>query len=435
VFVFAFFCSLSLFLSSIYLQMTTLTSIESSVRNTTQNVTVTHGWILLGVCIVIMVIWASWHRLRTSERLRALRNLTQLSDRDVEAYHNSYKQIFEDNTMVSSLRDYEHNVPPAPFRIQHGDVSAQSRSTVDCYQVLNLLCALGNVKKMYIPKSVDPKQSLVTNQELQEKSVAQMLFPESTSHSADHHSEPRPPPSDRSVQKLLELGCGCGRIAHHMAQITGCHVTGVNIDRSQIADASEYARDTNMSDRLTFVLGDFNAPLPFEDSTFDGIYDLGGFTTFIRTYDHVFAELHRVLRPGGRVVLSDGVLLDKFDTQNERHMHLLAKSRPVMAGGAFLHYKYFEDIARRAGFHVEQSGSGDVRTRGSTAPDLPTLEREHAHFGLLQWAVKWGVRMCLLPKYMNGLLERVRDGGEELVTMEREGLLTMVWDFVFVKEG
>ncbi len=43
---------------------------------------------------------------------------------------------------------------------------------------------------------------------------------------------------------LLELGCGRGRIAHHVARLTGAKVVGLNIGDDQIANAIDYANTT-----------------------------------------------------------------------------------------------------------------------------------------------------------------------------------------------
>ena len=89
--------------------------------------------------------------------------------------------------------------------------------------------------------------------------------------------------------------------------------------------------------------------MPFDDNTFDAIYDFAAFTGFINNYN-VFNELYRVLKQGGTLFLVDVVLLDNFDKNNNEHMQLMSTSRMVMAGGVYLHYKYFEDMGIKSGF-------------------------------------------------------------------------------------
>ena len=116
---------------------------------------------------------------------------------------------------------------------------------------------------------------------------------------------------------------------------------------------------------------------------------------------------------------------------------MLYKTRPLMGGGNFIHYNYFNDFATNAGFTVALSEidrpERAITTPHPTPADLPMLIHEHAHFDMLEKLVYVCTCLSVLPAYMPDRMARLRDGGDELVTMEREGLITMDWDFVFVK--
>ena len=99
--------------------------------------------------------------------------------------------------MISTLEDYNNKRPSTGFVVTG---KKPSEYIADCYSILNMLCALGNVKKMYVPKCVDNKKSLKENQELYEKEIAYKL-------------------KCKKGGKILELGSGCGRIAYHMSNI------------------------------------------------------------------------------------------------------------------------------------------------------------------------------------------------------------------------
>ncbi len=73
-------------------------------------------------------------------------------------------------------------------------------------------------KKMYIPPDMDKKASPLENQVIFERALAEAVgFG----------------PGD----KVLDLGCGRGRVAARMASVTGAHMAGPNIDPNQIAQA------------------------------------------------------------------------------------------------------------------------------------------------------------------------------------------------------
>merc|ERR1712048_1406367 len=163
----------------------------------------------------------------------------------------------------------------------------------------NRLCTLGSVEKMYIPPIIDPKVGVFENQLLFEKGFADEL-------------------KVGPGKKLLELGCGRGRISHHVASHTGANVVAMNIDPEQINTANAYAKESGMADKLTFVEGNMNDPLPFEDETFDAFYQVQAMT-YAADLTGVLKEIYRVLKPGAKISLLDGVMLDGYDSNDVNH--------------------------------------------------------------------------------------------------------------------
>ena len=359
--------------------------------------------ILLTIVLTVYIMYS----IQQTETYKAYDRLCHLEEDVQRDYIHSYDKIFNDQSMLSTLEDFKAKRKPARFVIK-GTV-VPSKYTADCYSVLRDLCAIGNVKKMYIPKEIDSLKSLEDNQDLWEQEVSKKL-------------------NVRSGGTLLEIGCGCGRIAHHMSQLTQCQVYGINIDESQLKDARQYASKHKTNNQ--FLFKDLNDPLPFPDNNFDAIYEFGACTTFIKNYKKVFKELFRVLKPGGVLYLNDAVLLDNFDKSNPRHLELLVNARQVMAGGVFLHYKYFEDIAATAGFIVESSKAGEFP---DVAHELPFLKKTHEKYTHIENMVYILTKCNILPLYLNDLITRLRKGADELIVMEEDMLVTMSWEFYFKK--
>lgn len=94
---------------------------------------------------------------------------------------------------------------------------------------------------------------------------------------------------------VLDLGCGPG-VTTAALVTRGARVTGV--DRS--AALLEHAR--GLSD-AAFLVQDLADPLPFPDGSFDLVVS-GLVLHYLADWTAVLAEVHRVLRPGGRVVAS-----------------------------------------------------------------------------------------------------------------------------------
>jgi cyclopropane fatty-acyl-phospholipid synthase-like methyltransferase len=104
-------------------------------------------------------------------------------------------------------------------------------------------------------------------------------------------------------QRLLDVGCGNGRPAVLAAQQTGASVVGINLSTAQIADANKLASEEGVSDKVTFAIADA-MELPYPDGSFDAVWAVESLS---HMPDRVAAlrEMLRVLRPGGRLVLTD----------------------------------------------------------------------------------------------------------------------------------
>jgi malonyl-CoA O-methyltransferase len=97
---------------------------------------------------------------------------------------------------------------------------------------------------------------------------------------------------------VLDLGCGTGRHALWLAG-AGATVTAVDFSEGMLARA----RRKPGAGAIRFVVHDIQTRLPFEDGPFDRVLS-GLVLEHIRDLDPFFAEVRRVLRPGGRALLT-----------------------------------------------------------------------------------------------------------------------------------
>jgi hypothetical protein len=103
--------------------------------------------------------------------------------------------------------------------------------------------------------------------------------------------------------RVLDVASGRGATALMLAQEYGVWVDGVDLSSGNVALASGAASAANVSDRAIFTHGDAEN-LPFEEQTFDAVVCECAFCTF-SDKPTAAGELARVLRPGGRLGLSD----------------------------------------------------------------------------------------------------------------------------------
>jgi 27-O-demethylrifamycin SV methyltransferase len=108
-------------------------------------------------------------------------------------------------------------------------------------------------------------------------------------------------------QHILDVGCGLAVPALRIAERYGCEITAVNISREQVRQGRLLIEQRRMSDRVRIVRGDARA-LDFPDGSFDAIVCLeaaGDICVSETDKERFVRELHRVLRPDGRVGFSD----------------------------------------------------------------------------------------------------------------------------------
>lgn len=102
---------------------------------------------------------------------------------------------------------------------------------------------------------------------------------------------------------LLDVGSGIGGPARYLAARYGCRVTGIDLTREFCEVARQITRMLELDDRVNIEQGDALA-MPFPDADFDGAYSMN-VSMNIADKHRFYREIHRVLRPGAWLVLSE----------------------------------------------------------------------------------------------------------------------------------
>lgn len=132
-------------------------------------------------------------------------------------------------------------------------------------------------------------------------------------------------------QRVLDVATGIGTTALLLAAERDIDVVGVDLGVSQIAKATARADAAGLAHRARFELGDAER-LPFDDGSFDAVVCECAFCTFPDKATAA-SELARVLRPGGRVAISD-VWLEPDELEPELaglagRIACIADARPI----------------------------------------------------------------------------------------------------------
>ena len=102
---------------------------------------------------------------------------------------------------------------------------------------------------------------------------------------------------------VLDVGCGIGGPARTLAAEFGCRVTGIDISDEFCAAARSLNKLVGLSGKISIRTADALA-LPFEDESFDIVWTQHA-SMNIADKQALFIEMHRVLRPGGKLALHD----------------------------------------------------------------------------------------------------------------------------------
>jgi SAM-dependent methyltransferase len=116
--------------------------------------------------------------------------------------------------------------------------------------------------------------------------------------------------------QVLDVACGAGQVSFPIAS-AGAEVTGLDIAPNLITQARSRAREEGID--IRFDEGDAEQ-LPYDDASFDLVISLIG-AMFAPRAERVAAELIRVCRPGGRIVMGnwtpEGFVGSMFKTMSD----------------------------------------------------------------------------------------------------------------------
>jgi sterol 24-C-methyltransferase len=332
--------------------------------------------------------------------LKSFRTLYTLSSEHVDAFLGSYS-VFdhdwanEDEMEQSMGSNYYEEV---------------KSKLVDYYRVLNHLCALGQIEKMYIPPALDLSKSISGNQVLFEQKMSR----------------------DLGIKKgdvVLDIGCGRGRVASHVASHTGADVVGINIDPDQLESARRFALGNGLARQCQFKMADLNdTPLPFASNSFDAVYQIQTFS-YARRLGELSCDLNRILKPGGKLACLDWVCLPGFDASNPYHVNLIKRIKPLIGAIGTSSVEQFVHFLRRARFKICISENPSIN--GLQAPLIRNADR---FFTLVAHLIGGLVRLKVLPVHFELLFDRLTKDGQALVEADRQRLVTTSYYIVAQKE-
>lgn len=174
-------------------------------------------------------------------------------------------------------------------------------------------------------------------------------------------------------EQVLDVGCGVGGSALHMARTYGCYVYGIDLSVNMILTALERLAASGNGDKVSFEVSDCTKR-DFPADSFDVVHSRD---TCLHIHDKpaLFARLLEVLRPGGRLLITDyctgeGPPSEEFATQIALRQYDLHS------------VEEYSCMLREAGFTDVAAMDRTEEFRASLERELQALEADHEGFAV-----------------------------------------------------
>lgn len=120
----------------------------------------------------------------------------------------------------------------------------------------------------------------------------------------------------QAASRVLEVASGSGGPAIFLAGLSGCRVTGIDINAHGVAAAEKRVQALGVSESVGFRHVDAEKELPFPDRSFDAILCVDSACHFADRR-RALKEWHRVLEPGGLALFTDPVVVTGLVSNEE----------------------------------------------------------------------------------------------------------------------
>ncbi len=207
-----------------------------------------------------------------------------------------------------------------------------------------------------------------------------------------------------SETRILDIGAGYGGSARFLARHFGCRVTCLNLSEVQNERNRQMNREQGLADQIDVHDGNFEE-LPFEDSVYEIVWCQDSILHSGRR-ETVFAEVDRVLVPGGQFIFTD--IMQKEPADPERlqpvydriHLPSLGSLEAYAETASKLDWKKlgFEDLSPQLPNHYQSVHDELGRRRDRVEGEISDAYIDRMLNGLKHWVaagreglLKWGI--------------------------------------------
>ena len=236
--------------------------------------------------------------------------------------------------------------------------------------------------------------------------------------------------------RVLDVGCGVGGPMRVISREFGAHVVGLNNNAYQLGKCEAYNQAADLEHQTEILQGDF-MQIPAAEASFDAAYQIEA-TSHAPDKEGAFAEIWRVLRPGGMFGGYEWCMTSRYNAEDPDHQEI---ERGIEMGNSLPQIALFDDVLgalENVGFEVIESfdaaDDSDPETpwyRSLEGRDLSLKSLPRTTIGrfVTTWALRILEPLRVVPKGTTEVQDFLNLAADSLVAGGRLRIFTPMFYF------
>ncbi len=187
---------------------------------------------------------------------------------------------------------------------------------------------------------------------------------------------------------ILDAGCGVGGSSVWLAKNFGARVIGITLVPIQVEMAKRFAVEKGVEHLVNFEIMDFTNT-KFDNETFDVVWALESACHAVDKRMFL-AESRRILKKGGRLMVSDGFLKKDPDTLSESEMEAM---KEWTSGWAVPNLATIDQFRK----YLIDLGFENIKFKDISENVLPTAKLINSLGRRFQWIWRWELSWWWIP--------------------------------------